>query len=291
MLGGLESVMAAKRLARAWIFAAASLCMIAGGPLRAQEKEIRWYKDLKEAVAVAQQTNQPMMIDFWADWCAPCKVMDAEVYTNSELIDAFNEKMIGVRIHFDLQPDQVRKFNVPALPYFVFTNSYGTELMHHRGMLETDDLLAVVKAFPADLSEINRLDRALQEDKNHFASLRDMAQRLRESGFYESSNGFYDKALKHDNAKRDAAQREVIVYSMALNWLALRDGKAAASALERCLKEFSNSDRRPEFLLALGRAYVLDGKDDKAKKSLDTLLAEFPQSPAAQAARELLNAP
>ena len=149
-------------------------------------------------------------------------------------------------------------------------------------------MTTVIKAFPADLTEINRIDRILQEDKNHFPAMRDMGERLREIGFYKASSGYFKKALRHNEAKKDAAQREPILYSLALNSLALQDGNAAASALERCLKEFPKSPRKPDFLLGLGRAYLLKEDQKKAKRSLDTLLREFPQSPAAQAARELL---
>lgn len=254
----------------------------------AQDAEIHWFKNLDEAVAAAQQNNQPILIDFWADWCGPCKIMDAQVYSNPALVEAFREKMIGLRIHYDLQPDVVRKFSVPALPYLIFADSNGTELLHHRGLLEPAEMAAVIKAFPGDLTDVNRLDRVLQEDKNHFPALRDMGNRLRALGLYESSSDYYEKALRQDEAKKDATQREPILFSMALNSLALQDGNAAASTLERCLKEFSNSPRKPDFLLSLGRAYLLKEDQKKARRSLDTLVREFPRSTAAQAARELL---
>ena len=294
--------MAEKRRASAGSFIAALLLLLAGNFLFAQDVfaqdnaqddskdgEIHWYKNLEEAVAAAQQTNQPILIDFWADWCGPCKIMDAEVYTNPALVAVFREKMIGVRIHFDLQPEVARKYDVPALPYLVFTNSNGTELLTHRGLLEAQDMTTVINAFPADLTEINRLDRILQEDKNHFPAMRDMGERLREIGFYKASSGYFERALRHNDAKKDAVQREPILYSMALNSLALQDGAAAASALERCVKEFSKSPSKPDFLLGLGRAYLLMEDPKKAKRSLDALVREFPQSPAAQAARELLS--
>jgi thioredoxin-like negative regulator of GroEL len=249
--------------------------------------EISWYKDLKQASEAAQKNNLPLFIDFWADWCAPCKIMDAEVYTDPKVIETFHGKIIGVRLHFDLQPDMVRRYNVPAIPFLVFTNSYGTPLVYHRGFLEAEDLTKVVEAMPP-LAEINELDRRLQKDRNDFESLFAMAQLLRESGFFESSTIYYDRASKHRAARADAARRETILFEMASNSLELQDGKRAAEALERCLKDFPKSTRRPDFLLGLGRAYALDEKPDRARRSLNSVIAEYPQSPAASQAAALL---
>ena len=273
---------------RNWIVAASLLALFCTPHLRAADEEIQWFKDLAQASEAAQKTNRPMMIDFWADWCGPCKVMDSDVYRNPEFVDAFNKKMIGVRIHFDLQPDMVKKFDVPALPYLIFTDSYGMELMHQRGIIEASDLTAVIKALPDDVTEFNRLDRILQEDKNDYKALRKLADCFRASGFFSSSNIYLAKALKLDDAKKDAAERESLLFMMAQNSLELQDGKTATENLERCLKEFPRSARRSEMLLSLGKASALDDKKDKARKAFNSVITEFPQTPAAATAEQLL---
>ncbi|MBI4465073.1 MAG: thioredoxin family protein [Acidobacteria bacterium] len=277
----LRSRIAALRLAIIFWLLAAAL------PGDAAEDSIYWFKDLKQASEAAQRADLPMFIDFWADWCVACKIMDADVYTDSRVIEAFQSKIVGVRVHFDMQQELARKYNVPALPFLVFTNSYGTPLLYHRGFLAAEDLSKVADAMPP-LAEINRLDRILQKDKDHFETLVAMGQALRTASFYETSNTYYERAAKRNEAKKDAAQRESILFAMGSNWLMLRDGKQAAEMFERCLKGFPKSERRPDFLLGLGRAYILDEKKDKGRRALHSVIAEFPQSQAARTAQELL---
>lgn len=268
------------------LFAAA----LAWGALspRAQAEEIYWFKDLEKASEAALKENKVMMVDFWADWCAACKIMDAEVYPDPEVIKAINENVIGVRIHFDLQQELARKYGIPALPFMLFTDSYGTKLFYHRGVLEKENLLLVLKALPKEVTEINRLDRGLQEDKNHAGNLIAMGAELRKSGFYDSSNEFYTRALKQDELKKDAAKRESAMFEIGKNALQLQNGKLAAETFEKCLKEFPKSTNRATYMLGAGQGYALDEKKDKAKKALSAVVAEFPQSENAGKAQELL---
>lgn len=275
----------AKDVGRALLLALA--CLVAIDSSRAWA-EIRWYDNLHEASEAAQKANLPMFVDFWADWCEACKVMDADVYTSPVVIRAFEGKIIGVRLHFDLQAELARKYRVPALPYLLFTNSYGTPLMHHRGLLEAEDLAKVIDALPP-IAEINRIDRALQRDKNDFPTLVAMGRALREAGFYESSNIYLERAAGQRLAKDDGAMRESLLYDMARNSLELRgEGTRAADTLEKLLKEFPASPRKPEFLVALGRAYLLNEKIDKARQTLISVTKDYPHAAAAVEARTLL---
>ena len=229
------------------------LLFLCGAASRVEAAGISWFKDLERASEVAKKNNQPMMIEFWADWCTACKVMEAKTYSDPELVAAVSERMISVRIHFDLQQDLARKYNVPALPYLVFTNSNGTELMHHRGVLDAEDLTALITALPSDVSELNRLDLALKENTNDFESLVAMGIELRAKGFFESSNRYYGKAVNQSGAKKEPGKRELILVEMGLNFLELREAKQAERVFDRCLKEFPDKFKQAGLSAEFGK--------------------------------------
>jgi thioredoxin-related protein len=257
-------------------------------PRTSQAADIFWYKDMQKASEAALKENKVMMVDFWADWCAACKVMDEDVYPDPEVIATINESVIAVRIHYDLQQELARKYGIPALPFMLFTNSYGTKLFYHRGILEKENLVMVLKALPKNVSEINRLDRGLQEDTNDAESLMAMGAEMRKTGFYESSSDYYTRALKQNALKKDAAKRDAALFEMGKNALQLQNGKVASETFEKCLKEFPKSANRATYLLGAAQGYALDEKKDKARKSLSIVVSEFPQSESAAKAQELL---
>ncbi len=261
----------------------------AAGTLRAEEPGgIFWFKDIEKASEAAIKENKIMMVDFWADWCAACKFMDADVYPDPEVIATVNERVVSVKIHFDMQQELARKYGIPALPFMLFTNSYGTKLFYHRGILEKENLIMILKALPKDVAEINRIDRGLQEDNNSADGLVAMGAEMRQTGFYESSNDFYTRALKQNDLKKDATKREAAMFAIGKNALELMDGKTAAATFEKCLKDFPKSANRAAYLLGAGQAYALDEKKDKARKTLDSVVSEFPQSESASKAAEIL---
>jgi thiol:disulfide interchange protein DsbD len=53
--------------------------------------ELAWMHNETEAFRLAQAQKRPMIIDFMADWCLPCKEMDVRVFANPEVGDELRD--------------------------------------------------------------------------------------------------------------------------------------------------------------------------------------------------------
>lgn len=250
--------------------------------------DVHWYNTLDEASMAARESGQPMLVDFWADWCTACKVMDKDVYSDPAFAEAAHH-FVAVRINFDKKTAIARKYNVSELPTLVYTDSFGGELFRHTSFLDGRPLTELLHSLPADVSEFNRLDQILAQDKNNFHALKDMGAKLRAVGLFLMSNEYYDRALDTKDAKAAAPpERVTILKEMGANSLELKDGKQAADSYEKCLKGSPDSVQSVTCTLGLGNAYALADKKDKAKKILEGLIRGHPGTAESQKAQALL---
>lgn len=248
---------------------------------------VHWYNTLEEAVSAAKETGQPIFVDFWADWCAACKVMDRQVYSDPAFAEAA-QSFIAVRINYDKRTALARKYNVSELPTLVFTDSFGGEIFRRTGFLDGRPLVELLRSLPTDMHEFNRLDQILIENKNDFHALKSMGTDLRAAGLFLTSDDYYERALDTKQAKASAAERVAILADMGSNALELKDGKTASDAFEKCLKESPDTAESSACTLGLGNAYILAEKKDKARKLLEQLIHDRPGSAESEKAKALL---
>jgi thiol:disulfide interchange protein DsbD len=65
-----------------------------------QKDNIQWHKDWRKAVQAAQLEKKGLLVDAWAQWCAACLKMDAEVWSESGVEALINQHFIALKIDF-----------------------------------------------------------------------------------------------------------------------------------------------------------------------------------------------
>ena len=249
--------------------------------------EIRWETKLERASAAARDSNQPMLIEFWAVWCEGCKGMERDVYASERIASAMR-KVRAVKVDIDREPALARKYEIAGTPTLLVTDSFGRELFRYAGALPHDRMLQLLDALPADVSRINALSTALAAKKDDFAALSGMGRELREAGFYRSSSEYYARALRTREGGRAGGARTGILVDMERNALELRLFADAARLCEQALREVRGQPAEPGVLLDLGRALLGQKRTSEGRKILQDLVTRHAHTPAAAEATQLL---
>lgn len=75
-----------------------------------------WSDDLDKALAQAKAEKKAVLVEFTgSDWCPPCKMMRAGVFSKSEFVDAASKKYILVEIDMPKGNKEVAKKNQPTV--------------------------------------------------------------------------------------------------------------------------------------------------------------------------------
>jgi thioredoxin 1 len=59
------------------------------------------------------RADRPVVVDFWAEWCPPCKVL---ARTLDELAPEFGDRLLLTTMNADENPAVARRYGVMALP-------------------------------------------------------------------------------------------------------------------------------------------------------------------------------
>lgn len=88
-------------------------------------------------------SETPVLVDFFADWCGPCKMLAPIL---KSLKDELGDKVKIVKIDVDKNQPLASQYQVRGVPTMILFKN-GKQLWRQSGVLQKEDLISVINQY------------------------------------------------------------------------------------------------------------------------------------------------
>jgi thiol:disulfide interchange protein DsbD len=114
------------------------------------KNSIGWQHYKPEIAPVSLSGSKGMIIDFYADWCIPCKELDANTFSDERVIAIANSFVtLKADMTKSLSPDVEalrNKYNIVGVPTVLILDSKGKEVQRLTGFVNADEFIKLLNS-------------------------------------------------------------------------------------------------------------------------------------------------
>ena len=252
----------------------------------ASAQQINWLTNLDEATKLARETGKPLLYDFTAKWCGPCRRMDRDFWPRADVAE-LAKNFVCVKVDYDLEKGLRSKYKISAIPNVVFTDPWGRGLLGQRGFgAGTDsEIFEKINLLPKDFSSLREAGNALEANEKDLNALHQFAAFYQERKLFWLGSEYYRRLIYLES---DPSKRENILTNLAFNHIRMNEPGEAIGRIEALQKEYPKSSQNDLYLYGLVLAHAKKNNMTSANRYLADLKKQFPGSSYVDTAQQTI---
>jgi len=237
-------------------------------------QKLNWYKgSLEDAFALSD--DKIIMIDFYTDWCAPCKLLDSDTFTNEEVIQYIDNNFIPIKINAESEYGipLYEKFKGTGYPMIIFLDKEKNEIDRFYGfyppndfILKLNNILSGDHTFPDLLTKYKLGD-------NSSSTIFELAKKYFSRGEYDDALQLYEKVLEN----KDLSYNMFHETNYSIGMIKLKNNES--NNLEKYIRQYPESFLLKQSIINLLMYYKFNFLEKKELDLYNKYIDRFSNDP------------
>ena len=207
---------------------------------------------LDKAELRANNENKKILIDFYTDWCIPCKELDKYIFEDSTISKYINDNYVSLQIN--AESDYGRKIGKElnlqkAYPTVMFISSDGKEIDRIVGLIYTPNkYLQKIKDYTKNINTFSKL-LEMEKSDNSDSLKYQIAIKYAERGKFKRAINYYQPLIRSKNYNLDGS----IYFRIGYCYSQLGNTKKAKKYIKSAINKNPSQKHYKEFLKELNK--------------------------------------